>query len=120
MKDDEHKLQVALFAFLKVALRKECYAFAIPNGGLRNISVARKLKAEGVQAGVPDVGVMMPMGRIVWLELKAKGGRLSREQKQFRDLCDKITHQYCVIHSIDDAHYFLKNVGALKPGVELC
>ena len=35
--------------------------FAIPNGGLRNMRVAVKLKAEGVKAGVPDL--FLPVSR---------------------------------------------------------
>lgn len=34
--------------------------FAIPNGGVRNIVVAKKLKAEGVKPGVPDLFLPVP------------------------------------------------------------
>lgn len=46
--------------------------FAIPNGGLRNAVVARKLKAAGVERGVPDI--CLPVARNpyhgFWIELK--------------------------------------------------
>ena len=56
----------------------------IPNGGLRNVVVATKLKAEGTQKGFPDI--ILPVARQEYhglaIELKrAKGGRLSEEQK---------------------------------------
>jgi hypothetical protein len=55
--------------------------FHIPNGGHRAISVAKKLKAEGVKAGVPDLYV--PAWKL-WIEMKrTKGGRLSAEQKEW-------------------------------------
>jgi hypothetical protein len=55
--------------------------FAIPNGGVRNISTATRLKAEGVMAGVPDLFV--PAWRL-WIEMKrTKGGSLSSEQKDW-------------------------------------
>jgi hypothetical protein len=34
--------------------------FAIPNGGARNVIVAKKLKAEGVKAGIPDYFLPVP------------------------------------------------------------
>lgn len=55
--------------------------FAIPNGGHRHISVAAKLKVTGVCKGVPDL--FIPEWR-VWIEMKkAKGGRVSPEQKDW-------------------------------------
>lgn len=45
--------------------------FAIPNGGLRRKAVAGKLKAEGVEPGVPDLHV--PAWRL-WIEMKRIGG----------------------------------------------
>ena len=55
--------------------------FAIPNGGLRSKMVAVKLKAEGVRSGVPDLYI--PAWK-VWVEMKReKGGRLSKEQKDW-------------------------------------
>jgi hypothetical protein len=57
--------------------------FHIPNGGHRAISVAKKLKAEGVKAGVPDL--FIPAWRI-WIEMKrTKGGKVSKEQEEWAD-----------------------------------
>lgn len=57
--------------------------FHIPNGGHRAISVAKKLKAEGVKAGVPDL--FIPAWRI-WIEMKrTKGGNVSKEQEEWAD-----------------------------------
>ena len=55
--------------------------FHIPNGGRRSISVAKKLKAEGVKAGVPDLYI--PEWHL-WIEMKrVSGGRLSPEQVEW-------------------------------------
>ena len=61
--------------------------FAIPNGGIRSLSTAAKLKAEGVSSGVPDLCV--PEWRL-WIEMKrVKGGSLSAEQLlQLQDYVD--------------------------------
>jgi hypothetical protein len=46
--------------------------FAIPNGGLRNVVVAKRLKDEGVESGVPDLYV--PEWQL-WIEKKRVNGR---------------------------------------------
>ena len=56
--------------------------FAIPNGGLRNISVAVKLKLEGVRPGVPDLFLPYPSNGYhgLFIELKNEKGRPTKEQ----------------------------------------
>lgn len=56
--------------------------FAVANGGARHIRVAVKLKAEGVRKGVPDMLLLEPRNGFhgLAIELKAKGGRLTKEQ----------------------------------------
>ena len=63
-RDLEHQEQVALFNWAKF-FENKCkdlgMMYAIPNGGKRHIAVARKLKAEGVKAGVPDIFLAVPV-----------------------------------------------------------
>lgn len=55
--------------------------FHVPNGGHRAMSVARKMKQEGVRPGVPDL--CCPEWRL-WIEMKRQsGGRLSADQKDW-------------------------------------
>ena len=57
--------------------------FHIPNGGHRAMSVAKKMKAEGVKAGVPDL--FIPAWRI-WIEMKrTEGGKLLKEQENWAE-----------------------------------
>lgn len=54
---------------------------AIPNGGVRNIATAARLKAEGVSAGVPDLFIPAWM---MWIEMKSQeGGVVSKHQKDW-------------------------------------
>lgn len=56
---------------------------SIPNGGKRDPRTAAKLKQEGLLAGTPDLFVPE---LALYIEMKrTKGGRLSPEQKEFRD-----------------------------------
>ena len=84
----EHSEQVALFEWSNLVLRKYpdlVLMFAVPNGGARNIVVARKLKAEGVKSGVPDVFLPVPRGKHhgMVIEMKRVGGRASDNQKEW-------------------------------------
>lgn len=85
----EHAEQVTLVAECK-RLWPELRIIAIPNGGFRHIRTAQKLKAEGVQKGVPDL--FIPALNL-WIELKkTKGGRTSPEQKDWIEYLNSIGH----------------------------
>lgn len=58
MSEDGH--QVVLFQWAALAKCKYpelAWLYAVPNGGLRSKAVAGKLKAQGVKAGYPDIGL---------------------------------------------------------------
>ena len=86
MRQEEHNEQVELFRWAGLAVGRHpelALLFAVPNGGRRDKVTGARLKAEGVKAGVPDV--WLPVARCGFhglvIELKAKSGRPSREQK---------------------------------------
>ena len=58
---------------------------AVPNGGARNITVARKMKAEGVIRGVWDIHLPLARGGYKGLYIEFKFGRnkLTPEQREF-------------------------------------
>lgn len=54
----EHDAQVAIFTWARMSetrLPALQLLFAVPNGARVSIGHARKLKAEGLKAGVPDI-----------------------------------------------------------------
>jgi len=84
----EHDEQVALLHWIDTFKSKYPQldmAFAIPNGGHRHIAVARKLKAEGVRAGVPDIFLAQPaQGKHgLFIEMKSEKGKISPEQTEW-------------------------------------
>ena len=81
----EHDEQVKLFQWARMSEGRWpelALLHAIPNGGKRHVAVARKLKAEGVKAGVPDI--CLPVGRSGWnaLYIELKHGRNKATQEQ--------------------------------------
>jgi hypothetical protein len=71
------------------------WIYAVPNGGARHIVAAKKLKAEGVKPGVPDLCLPHPMERTneygfevgwyhaLYIEMKTKGGTVRPHQKEW-------------------------------------
>ena len=95
----EHDDQAALFEWAALnegRLPELALLFAIPNGGKRDKITAARLKAEGVKPGVLDI--FLPVARLgkhgLWIELKAKGGRVSAEQHRWIDALRR--EDYCV------------------------
>lgn len=67
---------------------------AIPNGHVRDMATARRIKAEGGAAGVPDLFV--PAWG-VWVEMKrVKGGKLSDAQMDWMAYLEDAGHTVIV------------------------
>ena len=106
----EHDEQAALFAWAALQARKWPeleLLFAIPNGSHRHISVARKLKAEGVKPGIPDL--FLPVPRPVdfhlglWLEMKVKPNKPTADQLWWHDRLRRVGYRVVVCYSADEA-----------------
>jgi hypothetical protein len=110
----EHKLQVALLDYLRIAGRRDLHWFAVPNGGHRHIAEASRLKAEGVRSGTPDLCFMLEGGKVAWLEMKTAKGTLGPAQKAFRDLAQRLGHQWGLARSVDEAIVLLTQWGVLR------
>ena len=89
----EHDEQAAIFQWASLSMvtyPELAYLFAIPNGTYTTLSVGKKMKAEGVKKGVPDLSLPCPKGKYhgFYLELKHGKNQPSEEQKQWIDaLC---------------------------------
>jgi hypothetical protein len=75
--------------------------FHIPNGGARHIVTGKKLKDEGVVAGVPDL--FIPAWNC-WIEMKRKEyGVLSFEQTHIHKYLEGIGHTVIIGYGAEDA-----------------
>ena len=80
---------------------RDVWIFHIPNGGHRAISVARKMKAEGVKAGVPDLYI--PAWKL-WVEMKrTKGGVVSKEQRSWHEYLKSVGDAVIIGRGATDA-----------------
>ena len=89
----EHDEQVGLVNWFRTKF-PGVLIFAIPNGEHRAISTAKRLKAEGVTPGIPDL--FIPEW-LLWIEMKkTKGGRVSREQTNMIGYLEGVGHTVVV------------------------
>ena len=77
----------------------------IPNGGKRSKSEAARFKAMGVKPGVSDI--FLPVARGIYhglyIELKAKDGRLSKDQAEFLHDVKEMGYFGCVAYGGEEA-----------------
>ena len=106
----EHEIQCTFFAMLPYTF-PNILAFAIPNGGDRHPAVAGKLRAEGVQAGIPDVCVAEPRHRFhgLYLEFKRHGQHPSLEQQTKLEALRDRGYATAVVRSVDEAVLVLRD-----------
>jgi len=102
----EHQEQSLLIKWFR--LQHKAFAkclWAIPNGGMRNMGTAIKLKQEGVIAGVPDLFLMIPKNgwHGMFIEMKAKGGKLQPNQQEFMGIATLLGYQSVVCYGFEDA-----------------
>ena len=96
----EHSEQVGFINWFR-AKYPDVLIFAIPNGEKRAISVAKRLKMEGVVRGMPDLFVP---AWTLWIEMKrVSGGRLSTEQRQMIKYLEGVKHTVIVGKGATDA-----------------
>lgn len=100
MSEEEHRIQVACVNWFRYQFQ-EYLCFAVPNGGMRNEVVAKKLKAEGAMAGVADL-IVVAHQRIFFIEMKTPKGKQSPTQVEFEKRVTALGHTYYVCHSIDE------------------
>lgn len=111
----EHASQAAVCDWWRLACKgyglPEFALFAVPNGGARHPAVGRKMKAEGVRAGVPDLflasvrywtgGHALCGG--LWIEMKRRPNKPSAEQEAVILYLRQRGYHVCVCYSAEEA-----------------
>src|SRR5687767_15037506 len=114
MNATEHDHQSKLFewAFYQRGKYPELQLmFAIPNGGHRHITVAQKLKAEGVKAGIPDIFLPVARSRYhgLFIEMKRPKGIVQTNQKEWIQKLREQNYEVKVCYGYEDAVLSITN-----------
>ena len=104
-REEEHRLQVACVNWYRLQHRKYADSLiAVPNGGKRDKTTAKKMKAEGQLAGVADLILLVPNTNYhaLLIELKTPKGRQSQSQRAWQMTAERHGYKYVVCRSLDD------------------
>lgn len=88
--------------------------FHCPNGESRSPRTGARLKRMGVRRGVADICLVLPGGVAAFLELKSVNGRLSADQRRFREDVEATGGKYIVANSSDAVADALHNWRAVR------
>ena len=112
-KEKESDIQVAICEYLNIVKNRRRFIFFSPQN--ENFSAGKtrsqfsgadfgrikKAKAMGLTSGVADL-ILLHNGNLYALEVKTQKGRLSENQKRFRDDVLRAGGEYAVVRSVDD------------------
>lgn len=107
MNRPEQQIHRSIVQFIRTAYPK-LIVFHPANGGARSHVEGAILKGLGVLAGTPDLVIVMPGGRVGFMEVKAKAGRVEQSQRDFADKCNDLGAAWCVVRSIEDVQQTLR------------
>lgn len=104
-KDEEHKLQVSMINWFRLQYPSMRHnLFAIPNGGRRDAATGRRLKDEGVLAGVSDL-ILLKSNRCygaLLIETKTRKGVQRESQKEWESKITADGYKYVIVRSLDE------------------
>jgi hypothetical protein len=82
-----------------------------PNAAKRSVIGGRRIKADGMITGWPDLTVVGREGLVAFLEVKAPGGKLSPAQGEIGMMLIHMGHTWAEVRSQDEAVAALKKWG---------
>jgi len=109
----EDALHIAVAEYLAIALPTGWVWSTVDMGGKRTKTEAGLLKAKGARPGFPDIVIFGPpaVEPVVFIELKAKAGRLGSEQEQFAHDVKSLGLRWYCCRSVDDVAFALHQAG---------
>ena len=82
-----------------------------PNAAKRSVIGGRRIKADGMITGWPDLTVVGPEGLVAFLEVKAPGGKLSPAQGEIGMMLMRMGQVWAEVRSQDEAVAVLQQWG---------
>jgi hypothetical protein len=115
----EYQLHCAVVDTIRRWLMPNWIFTHIASGEKRDQVTAARLKRMGVTAGFPDLMFIGPNGVVCWVELKAKGGRLSAAQAEVASHLVVCGHGYLCSSDYRDIIETLKRWSVLRAGIHV-
>jgi len=100
----ETELQAQIVAALR---KRNLWVYAVPNGGMMRDTARIRAARLGVISGMPDLCIVAPGGRALYIEVKAPNGRTSQRQQDVIDYLRDLGAPVAVVTSVDDVMRFL-------------
>jgi hypothetical protein len=113
----ELQIHISIVKRLRLQCRPDVLWFHVPNGEIRDLRTAAKLKAMGVMPGVSDLlffWLALDRINVLFLELKAPKKKPSDAQNHFGDFAKRIRCFYDWADNIDDAWHIIEWHGLVK------
>lgn len=110
MRRPEQDFQITLCQALALTLPKDAVFFAIPNAARRSFVDGKMQRKAGLRKGVPDM-VVIHGGKAFFLELKARDGRVSTDQKDMINLLKIAGAKATVVRTVEQALDALREWG---------
>ena len=112
----EQTLQKAIVDYYRFALPPEWKVASIPNGG-HSASARITNHSMGMLAGMPDLFILGPQGKVWFLEVKCpldyegRPSTLSPAQRRVHAELKALDHVVTVVHSLEEAEAFAASQG---------
>lgn len=100
----EHNLQMKCVRYFRLKYKKYLI-YAVPNGGYRTRTTAKKLVLEGVVSGVPDLFIAVARHDYhgLYIEMKnGKAGKVSKEQKEIMAYLENEGYKVALCRDLDE------------------
>jgi hypothetical protein len=68
---------------------------------LSAIKTGKRIKNMGGRKGIADL-ILMYNNKTIYIEVKTDKGKLSKEQKEFQEICEKNNQPYFVVRNVDE------------------
>ena len=104
----ELSIHIAIVHWLRQHIQPGWKFWHTPNGELRDARQTAKFKALGVMAGVRDLTVVSPQGRLHFMEIKRENGALDTAQEDVQLFCIRAQVPHSVVRSINEAEKVFK------------
>lgn len=106
-KPTERQIQRSIIQWCRT---QRVLCFHIPNAGKRTRNHNIALLKDGMLAGVPDLAILLPNRKLLWVEVKNHRGTLEDSQKAVHAMMGNLGHEVHVVRSLVEVQALMMGV----------